>query len=187
MSDDSAHGNTDLPGLLHRHRSWLRSVIVARLGGTDGADDVLQEVHVAAVEQNFHVREPSAFRAWLFQVAVRQTLLFRRKMGRYRRLISHSKDRTDVDQSISDNPLTWLLCTERRELIRDALKQLKEREREFLVLKYVENWSYRKIAEHCGSTERAVESRVHRARASLRKLLQRHCLADDDDETTGEL
>lgn len=187
MPDADQHGNVDLTRLLQNCRSWLRSVIVARLGSTDGADDVLQEVHVAAIEQKSPIREPAAFRSWLFQVAVRQTLLFRRKTGRYRRLIKSTKEKTAVPESDDENPLAWLLCSERRVLVREALRQLQDREREFLVLKYVENWSYRKIAEHCGSTERAVESRVHRARANLRNQLRKRNVIDPETKINGEL
>ena len=60
------------------------------------------------------------------------------------------------------------------------------RDRELLVLKYVEGWSYRRIAEHRGSTERAIESRVHRARGRLRAVLTQLRVVDADQKETVE-
>jgi RNA polymerase sigma-70 factor (ECF subfamily) len=48
-----------------------------------------------------------------------------------------------------------------------------------LVLKYTEHWSYRQLAEHLGTTESAVEARLHRARARLRAELCRLKLNED--------
>lgn len=185
-ADDHQDDDANYRGLLGNHSSWLRSVIVARLGTAEGVDDVLQEVNVAAIEQKAPLREPAALRAWLFQVAVRQSLLFRRKAGRYRKLIGRAESRHVMEDAEDLNPLGWLLSTERRGLIREALQELQGRDRELLVLKYVERWTYREIARHCGSTERAIESRVHRARASLRTLLARRNVVETDRVETDQ-
>ena len=70
-----------------------------------------------------------------------------------------------------NNPLQWLLSDERRQLVRDALKQLQPRDAELLLLKYTENWSYQEIADHLNMTISAVESRLHRARKRMRQVL----------------
>lgn len=163
----------DVPGLLATHGGWLRSVIVARLGDPGGADDVLQEVHVAAIEQKAPLRQRSAAVSWLYQLAVRQSMLFRRGMGRHRRRMNEAAAREETKHIEDTDPLEWLLSAERRELIRAALQQLDGEQRELLILKYVEGWSYRQIAERTGRTERAVESHLHRTRLRLRELLTR--------------
>ena len=63
------------------------------------------------------------------------------------------------------------LTEERSELVRKALSLLPSRERELLLLKYTENWTYRELADHLGLTQSAVESRLHRARRRLREKL----------------
>ncbi|MFK7820285.1 MAG: RNA polymerase sigma factor [Planctomycetaceae bacterium] len=171
--DSQSACEPDLPGLLANHRKWLRSVIVARLGSAAGAEDVLQEVHVAAIEQKSPLRDQSAVTAWLYQIALRQVMLFRRRLGRQRKreagaaAIEETKHRESVD------PLAWILRTERQTLVREALGLLGGKDRELLVLKYVEGWSYRQIAEHTRRSESAVESQLHRARTRLRAQLVR--------------
>ena len=51
------------------------------------------------------------------------------------------------------------------------MARLPRRDAEILLLKYTESWSYRRLAQHLGITESAVEARLHRARNRLRKEL----------------
>ena len=64
-----------------------------------------------------------------------------------------------------------LLLAERRTLVRDAVEGLPRRDREILLLKYTEDWSYRELAGHLGVSESAVEARLHRARQRLRRAI----------------
>ncbi len=70
-----------------------------------------------------------------------------------------------------EDPLDWLLADEQQSLVREAMRNLPRREAEILLLKYTESWSYEQLAQRLGTTESAVESRLHRARARLRREL----------------
>jgi RNA polymerase sigma-70 factor (ECF subfamily) len=56
-------------------------------------------------------------------------------------------------------------------MVRSAIRSIPRREAEMLLLKYTEHWSYEQLAQHLGVSESAVESRLHRARARLRREL----------------
>lgn len=161
--------------VLQRNERWLRCVVLARLGEPQAVDEVLQEVSLAAVSQRANLTDPTKMGPWLYQIAVRQALLYRRKMGRKRKLIDRYADRfqpTEADNRTVD-PLSWLLADERRKLIRIALEKLNRRDAEILLLKYTEDWSYKQLADHLGVSASAVEARLHRARAKLREELTR--------------
>ena len=165
--------NLDLPTALRQHDRWLRTVVYSRVGGAEGVDDVMQEVALAAVRHSATLPDASKIAPWLYRVAVRQSLLYRRKAGRRRKLTNGyalHKPPVEHDQS-SPDPLDWLLAQERSRAVRVALHRLARRDREILLLKYAENWSYQQIAEHLGVTQSAVEARLHRARARLRTEL----------------
>lgn len=166
---------------LASHEGWLKSVIAARLGSAAGADDVLQEVHVAAIQQKSPLTNSASITAWLYQLAIRQVLQFRRKAGRYRKRIAQAAEIEATKPDQIEDPLSWLLSSERRELIRCGLQQLDEEDRELLMLKYVEGWSYSRIVERTGRTERAVESQVQRARNRLRTHLVRLNVLSDTE------
>lgn len=166
----AAVGEIDWHVALAQHERWLRAVVAARVGERQAVDEVMQEVALAAVQQRSPLADRGRLAPWLYRVAVRQSLLYRRKMGRRRNMAARYADKTQADESSSrsDDPLDWLVADERRQLIRTALARLPLREAELLVLKYTEGWSYQQIAEHLGTSVAAVESRLHRARGRLR-------------------
>ena len=104
---------------------------------------------------------------------MRQTLLYRRKQGRRRKLIDRYAQRnrpTEADGGQTD-PLGWLLAEERGVRVRAAMARLSRRDAEILMLKYTEDWDYHALAEHLGVSHSALETRLHRARQRLRTEL----------------
>ncbi|MCA9266122.1 MAG: sigma-70 family RNA polymerase sigma factor [Planctomycetales bacterium] len=159
--------------LLAIHGGWLRSVVSARVGESWAVEEVLQEIALAAVAAR---QPPEGARVgpWLYRVAVRQCLLYRRRAGRQRKLLERvaipaSQARQATEESL--DPWQWLVREERRAQVRQAVQELPRRDREVLLLKYAHNWSYRQLSEHMGITESAVEARLFRARRRLRALL----------------
>ncbi len=152
------------------HERWLRRLVAVRVGEPQATDDVMQEVALAAAGQNGRLVTPANAAGWLYRVAVRQALLYRRRCGRRRKLLERAADREPTRETT--DPLSWLLLEERHALLREALGRLPSRDMDVLVLKYAEGWSYRQIAEHLDTTVSAVETRLHRARKRLRSALQ---------------
>jgi RNA polymerase sigma-70 factor (ECF subfamily) len=58
-------------------------------------------------------------------------------------------------------------------IVQDAIVQLDSGFRECLVLRDVEDLSYEEIARITGLAEGTVKSRIHRARAQLKELVER--------------
>ncbi|MEX2173023.1 MAG: sigma-70 family RNA polymerase sigma factor [Pirellulaceae bacterium] len=164
----------DWPAALAAHERWLRTVVLARLGGPQGADEVMQEVALAAVRQAAPLADAAKVAPWLYRLALRQALLYRRRCGRRRRLNARYADQLppgEFGQDRAHDPLDWLLAEERRLQVRQALELLPPRDAEILLLKYTEQWSYHQIATHLGIGHSAVEARLHRARRRLRDEL----------------
>ena len=167
---------------LARHDRWLRCVVTARLGERQGVDEVLQEVALAAVRQRAPIQDTSKVAPWLYRLAVTQSLLYRRKLGRKRKLVERyaEKVRPSESEGREHDPLEWLLGDERRKLIRTALEKLSPRDSEILLLKYAEDWNYVQIADRLGVSHSAVETRLHRARARLREALAELQVVESD-------
>jgi RNA polymerase sigma factor (sigma-70 family) len=161
------------PDLLARHDRWLRTAVFARLRERDGVDEVMQAVAVAAIEQRAPLLDLNKAAPWLYRLAVWQTLLYRRRAGRERKLTGNYGRQVSPQDTArpTANPLAWLLSDERQRLVRAALERLSRRDAEILLLKYTEDWSYRDLAAHLGISESAVETRLHRARGRLRSEL----------------
>jgi RNA polymerase sigma factor (sigma-70 family) len=166
------------------HEPWLRTALLARMGNRDEVEEVLQEVAVAAASQSAKSEPVERAGPWLYRVAIRQMLLFRRKAGRRRKLLHRVTDRPlHRDDSSPRDPLEFLISQERQKEVREALVKMSERDRQLLMLKYVDGLSYGEIAEHVGVTASAVQSRLHRARGILRKHLSQKIMNDRDDST----
>jgi RNA polymerase sigma-70 factor (ECF subfamily) len=169
----------DWAAALAAHDRWLRTAVLARLGEPQAVDEVMQEVALAAVAQRAPLSDPARVGAWLYRLAVRQVLLYRRRCGRQRKLIGGYA--AVQDQGVAADPLDWLLQDERKDLVREALGRLPRRDAEILLLKYSEDWSYRELAAHLGVSESAVEARLHRARKRLREAILRTHIIEDSE------
>lgn len=163
----------DWAATLARHDRWLRTVVLARLGEPQAVDEVMQEVSLAAVEQRSPVSDPEKIAPWLYRLAVVQSLLYRRRRGRQRKLTNQyaERRRPTAEDGRAVDPLDWLLGEERRRVVRMALEKLPQRDAEILLLKYTEDWSYHEIAAHLSIDHSAVETRLFRARKRLRDAL----------------
>ena len=147
-----------------------------RVGEAQAVEEVLQEVSLGAVKQRAPLRQREKVAPWLYRLAVRQSLLYRRKVGRRRKLTDrYVQQFQPTEEDRQPDPLGWLLADERRRLIREALGRLPPREAEILLLKYTEDWSYRELAKHLGTTEGAVEARLHRDGADAGGTGRRRC------------
>ncbi len=163
----------DWSAALAQHERWLRTVVLARVDDHAAADDVMQEVALAAVEKGHQLRDPAKVAPWLYRLAVMAALQYRRRQGRRQKLIDRFAQRsppTDSDAGEPD-PLDWLLASERKALVRKALRRLPPRDAELLLFKYSQDFSYGQMAERLGLSTSAVEARLHRARRKLRGAL----------------
>ncbi|MDO5582020.1 MAG: sigma-70 family RNA polymerase sigma factor [Planctomycetia bacterium] len=163
----------DWEAALRANEHWLRTIIAARVGEKAAVEEVFQEVSLAAIRQKAPLQDPSKISPWLYRLAVTQSLLYRRSMGRKRKLIDRYTEKVPIgefDQSQKD-PLSWLLAEERRSGVRKAMSELPKNQQELLLLKYVHEWSYKEMADKIGTTVSAIQARLHRARALLREKL----------------
>jgi RNA polymerase sigma-70 factor (ECF subfamily) len=175
----------DWPAELQQHQGWLKKVLRSRIGDGHAAEDVLQEVVVVvlrqldACNQNEHdpnedrgrstlPTDPQKVGPWLYRVAIRHAINYHRKQNRQ----SQAKPVADLEVTSSENgPLDWMLNRESNENLQRALDQLAGVQREILMLKFSENWSYQQLADHLGVSVRAVEHRLLKAKKQLRAIL----------------
>ena len=169
----------DWPAALALHERWLRLAVVARLEERDAVEEVMQEVALATLSSRSTPSKLANVGAWLYQLAVRQALLYRRKQGRRHRLeLRHAAIEPAEKVSPEADPLSWLIKTERLQLVREALTRLPPRDAEIMLLKYAENSTAAQISDRLAISVSAVEARLHRARARLRAELARAEIAE---------
>jgi RNA polymerase sigma factor (sigma-70 family) len=182
---------------LRQHGSWLRAVAIARLRGLEGADDVMQDVAMAAVRNWDTLRTAANAKPWLYRLTVRAALMHRRTLGRARKRIKEAIDSYTARHGVSESgrqartggatagggwldgdaagvmgdPLGALLAAERHVHLRMAIAKLPVKDMEMLLLKHVDDCSYQEIAQRLGVTAGVVQMRLFRARQKLREMM----------------
>ncbi|AMV18193.1 RNA polymerase sigma factor [Planctomyces sp. SH-PL14] len=180
-SDPAASGAApiDWGAAFSEHSHWLRTVIRSRLGEDRGTDDVLQEVAVAAVAAPNRPTQPEGVAPWLYRVAIRQCMMYRRTMGRRRRHTNQFAEEVRTRGDTAGDALGWMLGNERQASIRRALDKLPELDRQILWLKHTENWTYEQLSARLGVSVRTIEYRLLQARNRLRKELIHEGVRED--------
>ena len=134
------------PQLLYlENESWLRTVVRSRITESDGVEDVMQNIALALVRQRESLPEIRQIGAWLYQVAVRQVLMYRRTRGRRRNFEDRLAQGAAADTGPSEpvGPVDRVLAAEKQEQVQQAMQSLNDLDRQILMLKYTEGWSYR--------------------------------------------
>lgn len=167
-----APSGIDWAEMLAENHRWLETVVRSRLGDAHAAEDVMQELAIAVMKQSNRPTEPSKVAPWLYRIALRKVINHRRYQGRQRRLLEgfgkfHEARQSEVDAT----PGGWLLSHESLQGVRTALQRINMSDRQILLLKYSEGWSYRQLADHLGISVKTVEYRLLRARQALREQL----------------
>jgi RNA polymerase sigma-70 factor (ECF subfamily) len=133
------------------------------------AEDVVQDAYFRAI-RHFSAFRGGDGRAWLLKIV---------RNGCYDRLKQKgaSIQNTDFDETKHSavqqigNPETAMLLAERIAALRKSLEELPEEYREVLVLRELEQLSYREIANIAGVPMGTVMSRLSRGRLRLQQAL----------------
>src|SRR5215831_14367202 len=167
----SADGDADArQQLLARHRRRLRQMVAVRLDPRLGPrldpSDVVQEVLAEAHQLlDDYLRErPVPFYPWLRQIAWQRLIKLHEHHHAQKRRISREQGCSLAlpDDSVANlaarlmspgtSPSNRLLRDELRRRVRDGLARLAERDREVLVMRYLEGLSPGEIAAVLGIT-----------------------------------
>lgn len=150
-------------------------------GHADDADDAMQEALIKTFRYATRIRQPEAFRTWLYRTVKNACLIGRRRrVDEPAHVLSldepfHGADgqerRIDaVDPSRS--PEETVLNTRLRRRLGQALQALPAPYRVVVFLREIEGLSTREVAGVVGISEANVKTRLHRARLFLRERLE---------------
>jgi RNA polymerase sigma-70 factor (ECF subfamily) len=163
-----AAGDTGaLDALYARHGPAILSFLVARLYDRQAAEEVLQDVMLAAWHSAADFRGDSSVRTWLLVIARNRAINMHRK--RKLPIISFS-DALEA-QATDTEPLERVARKARHAAVREALDHLPAPQREVLTLAFFHHLSGPEIAEVLDIEIGTVKSRLHRAKDALRRVL----------------
>jgi len=164
--------------VLGTYKNPVYSLVAHILGNDADAADVLQNVFVKVFRGIGQFHGHSSLKTWMYRIAVREALNYRR--GWFRR---HVHEPVSLDEESAEpvaalaaepdegSPYEALELAERQKLVKTALAALPPPYRAVLVLREIDEMPYDEIAEVLGIAEGTVKSRLMRGRELLRRKL----------------
>lgn len=149
-------------------------------GGPSDAEDVMQEALLKTFRHIRRIRDPQAFRTWLYRT-VRNACLMkrRRRAGEPNRVLSLDDVLPGADgtmhvdpASAGRNPEALAVDAALRRRLGEALRALPAAYRAVVFLREMEGFSTKEAADILNVSESNVKMRLHRARLFLRKKLE---------------
>jgi RNA polymerase sigma-70 factor (ECF subfamily) len=148
------------------HAPRVRRLAYRLLGWHGDVDDVVQDVFLAALTSIKRFRRDASIATWLSAITINRCRAHRRKRLLQLRWFQRGvrfDDEPPADQtSLND---------ETSARVRHAVRALRLKDREVIVLYYLEKLSAANIATLLRISRGAVEVRLHRARGRLRESL----------------
>lgn len=156
--------------LADRYQERLYQLAWRMLGSREDALDAVQEILLRLTEALTRFRGEAKFSTFLYRLATHICIDYRRKLHRHAHPVS-----LDPDIPVAAPASPESLCEEafRQHLIDQAIRELPETQRQLLVLRDREGLSNQEVAEILGIEVGTMKARLHRARAALRRILER--------------
>jgi len=151
-------------------------------GHADDADDAMQEALLKTYRHVGQIRQPEAFKTWLYRTVKNACLVSRR------RRVDEPAWLLSLDDTLSGpdgearkidavdpgrGPEETALNTRLRRRLAEALKEVPGPHRVVVFLREIEGLSTREVATVLGISEANVKTRLHRAHLLLREQLEK--------------
>jgi RNA polymerase sigma-70 factor, ECF subfamily len=163
-----------IEALLERAQGVARRYSRAVCGRAPDSEDAMQEALLRTFRHAGEIREPRAFRAWLYRTVKNACLLGRRRgVAEPGRLESLEEAAATGHEPADSAPGADALVAsgEARQQVRRALAAMPASYREVVFLRDLEGLSTREVARVLDVTEANVKVRLHRAHQRLRRQI----------------
>ncbi|MCK4849863.1 MAG: RNA polymerase sigma factor [Phycisphaerae bacterium] len=151
------------------HGEHINRLVYRLLGWSHDAEDVSQEVFLAALKNLKKFRGQSSLSTWLTRIAVNKARSHRRKLrSRIRALRAAARMSRPTAES---KPESASADREVFRRVRQAVQALPSRYREVVVMRYLEQMPTAEVVKVLGISRSAMDARLHRARRRLKEVL----------------
>lgn len=165
-----AAGDIDKIGLLYeRYNKLLFGYFYKLTRSQDVSEDLVNDVFLKILDSKNKYRGDGIFRVWMFRIARN---IFIDHYNKSKKMMAKELFvLNDRNEGNTEDVHEVYEKKENKELVHNALMQLKEKEREVLVLCKLDGLKYREVAKILDCTEEAVKVRAFRALQNLKSTL----------------
>lgn len=140
------------------------------------AEDILQEVFIKAYKNLNEFNQKLKFSSWIYRIAHNETIsFFRKKKARPETvniedqdLVQFLRSSFDIDKEFKQQ--------ETIEKVQEVIKELPEKYREVLMLRYIDDLDYQEISDILKKPMGTVATLINRAKAQFKELAMKHKL-----------
>lgn len=174
---------TAMERLILRYQGRIYNVILKICANRDDAAELTQDTFVKVIENIGRFEQRSSFYTWIFRIAVNVSLNYcqRRAKVSFSPLQTPDDERTGgaklslaevLQDSRAPEPARIAENNELCELVIKGIMKLDENQRAAMVLRDIEQMSYKQISRVLDVELGTVKSRIARSRSNLREILE---------------
>ncbi len=145
--------------ILNEYKNYLFRMIYSYIQNREDSEDILQEVFLKLYVNLPKIRDPKKLKYYLIKLCRSKIYDFLRKKKRLK-LLYQKAQKMEKTESVSSGEIL------------EKLNLLPKKLRDILILKDIQNLSYREIAEVLNMKIGTVQTCVFKARNILRRLLK---------------
>lgn len=162
-----------LEQLVARHGAAALRLAQTVTGDAAAAEDAVQQTFLAVFQHASTFRADASVRSWILTIARNAASRMLRRSSR-ENLFEEPWIELGIEAGWgSDDPEAMAMAAEQRNALQDAMSLLSAEDREALLLRDIEGLTGAEAAAVIGIGERALKSRLHRARLRLAAALRR--------------
>jgi len=158
--------------LMRRHNQQIYRAARAIVKDESEVEDVMQQAYINAYTHLDQFEERSQFSTWLTRIAVNEALARRQKRRTVLSMTENVDERgANAAEMTSSQPTPehQAYARELQRVLEEAVDELPDSYRSVFMLRDVEGLSTSETGEGLGLGEEAVKTRLHRARAMIRR------------------
>lgn len=152
--------------LLIKHKDKVRNLVFLTLGDVDYVDDISQDVFISVYHKLNEFRFESKFTTWLYCITINKCKDYLRK----KKVRSIFVPIQDYEADYGTKPFSENIDIPN--LVRAAIDKLPEKLKVPLVMRDIDGFSYKEIADELGTEVGTIKSRIFRARETLKIILE---------------
>ena len=165
--------------LVTKYQKWVHTLVWRKIGDFHIAEEITQDVFLKVYKKLSTLKPSDNFTGWLYVIATRHCISWLRKQ-RHPTTSLNEMSTLEMEEHCHlqyEAARSEASAVEhQRSIVKRLLQKLPESERTVVTLHYLAEMSCEKISEFLGVSPNTVKSRLHRARARLKK--QEHLLHD---------
>lgn len=167
-------------GIYQTYKNKVYNTVLSYIQQIEDTEEVTQDVFVEVHRSYHEFRQEAQVSTWIYRIAVNKSLDFLRRKSAQKRFAFFTnlfhQDTGEILHEAPDfeHPGALLEQKENHSYLFKALYNLPENQKTAFILTQIEDLSYIEAAKVMEITVASVEGLLHRAKANLRKKLERY-------------